>query len=98
MSARFQAPRVPLSGPQRRFWKQFRAAGAEARASHALSLQLRDTVDVETLAQALDDVTSRHEPLRTGDVQVGDPVVAPEAVRPARALVDGGAGDGTPPG
>ncbi|PBC54245.1 non-ribosomal peptide synthetase [Rhodococcus sp. ACPA1] len=84
---------LPLSGPQRRFWKQFRAAGAEARASHALSLQLRDTVDVEILAQALDDVTSRHEPLRTVYVQVGDTVVAQEAVRPALELVDVGDGD-----
>ncbi|TQC50217.1 amino acid adenylation domain-containing protein [Rhodococcus sp. WS4] len=84
---------LPLSGPQRRFWKQFRAAGAEAKASHALSLQLRDPVDPEILAQALDDVTSRHEPLRTVYVEVGDVVVAQEAVRPALELVDVGDGD-----
>ncbi|MGW5145710.1 amino acid adenylation domain-containing protein [Rhodococcus koreensis] len=84
---------LPLSGPQRRFWKQFRAAGADARASHALSLQLRDTVDPEILARALDDVTSRHEPLRTVYVEVGDTVFAQEAVRPALELVDVGDGD-----
>ncbi|MFC9552147.1 amino acid adenylation domain-containing protein [Rhodococcus sp. NPDC056960] len=84
---------VPLSGPQLRFWNRFREAGAEATASHALSLQLRDAVDPEILARALDDVTSRHEPLRTVYVEAGDTVVARDAVWPALELVDVGDGD-----
>ncbi|AOW95020.1 non-ribosomal peptide synthetase [Rhodococcus sp. WMMA185] len=84
---------LPLSGPQRRFWRQFRAGGAEAQASHALSVQIRGTVDPEILARALDDVTSRHEPLRTVYAELGDTVVAREAVRPVLAVVDVGGGD-----
>ncbi|WP_072687015.1 non-ribosomal peptide synthetase [Rhodococcus marinonascens] len=84
---------LPLSGPQRRFWKQFRMDGPRAQASHALSLQIRGTVDPEILARALGDVTSRHEPLRTVYVEHGDTVIAREAVRPVLEMVDVGDGD-----
>ncbi|MFZ2177905.1 MAG: amino acid adenylation domain-containing protein, partial [Rhodococcus sp. (in: high G+C Gram-positive bacteria)] len=84
---------VPLTGPQKRFWQQFRAVGRDARASHALSLHLHDPVDPEILAQALDDLASRHEPLRTAYREVGDTVVAQQTVRPTLGLVDVGHGD-----
>ncbi|MEU2000866.1 amino acid adenylation domain-containing protein [Rhodococcus sp. NPDC019627] len=84
---------VPLSGPQRRFWYQFRAAGSDATASHALSLQLRGTVDPVILAQALGDVASRHEPLRTVYVEIDGTVIAQEAVPPTLDVVDVGDGD-----
>jgi amino acid adenylation domain-containing protein len=84
---------VPLSGPQRRFWNQFRAAGSDATASHALSLQLRGTVDPVILAQALGDVASRHEPLRTVYVEIDGTVIAQEAVPPTLDVVDVGDGD-----
>src|SRR3972149_1539977 len=82
-----------LSAPQRRQWELFRASGAQPQASHALALTLKSKIDPEILGHALDDVTSRHEPLRTTFVEVDGVVVARESVRPTVDVVDVGAGD-----
>ncbi len=82
-----------LSAPQRRQWELFRASGAQPQASHALALTLKSKIDPEILGHALDDVTSRHEPLRTTFVEVDGIVVARESVRPTVDVVDVGAGD-----
>ncbi|GAA3166818.1 hypothetical protein GCM10020255_052870 [Rhodococcus baikonurensis] len=82
-----------LSAPQRRQWELFRSAGAHPQASHALALTLKPKIDPEILGHALDDVTSRHEPLRTTFVEVDGIVVARESVRPTVDVVDVGAGD-----
>lgn len=82
-----------LSAPQRRQWELFRAAGEHPQASHALALTLKSKIDPEILGHALDDVTSRHEPLRTTFVEVDGIVVARESVRPTVDVVDVGAGD-----
>ncbi|MFD4367301.1 amino acid adenylation domain-containing protein [Rhodococcus sp. NPDC058521] len=82
---------LPLSGPQLTQWNRLQTAGPTA--DHALALTLTDRVDPEALAHALDDVSSRHEPLRTVYVEVDGVVVAQEAVRPALELEDVGDGD-----
>ncbi|NLE78061.1 MAG: non-ribosomal peptide synthase/polyketide synthase, partial [Rhodococcus sp.] len=84
---------LPLSGPQRTHWNRYRASGGDVQADHALALTLTDRVNPEALAQALDDVSSRHEPLRTVYVEVDGHVVAQEAVRPVLELEDVGDGD-----
>ncbi|WP_037178410.1 non-ribosomal peptide synthetase [Rhodococcus sp. UNC363MFTsu5.1] len=87
------APRdgaAPLSPPQRRQWRMYRESPT---ASHALSLYPERRLDAESLALALDDVVSRHEPLRTVFFEREGGVFGQEAVRPQVGLVDVGDGD-----
>ncbi|TQF75181.1 amino acid adenylation domain-containing protein [Rhodococcus spelaei] len=58
---------VPLSPSQRRQWRHYRNSAA---ASHALSLYPGRRLDVAALTAALADVVARHEPLRTGFVEL----------------------------
>ncbi|MGW4477365.1 amino acid adenylation domain-containing protein [Rhodococcus triatomae] len=72
---------IPLSAAQRRQWRQWTGLG-----SHALSLYPPTPLDPAVLALALDDVVTRHEPLRTGYVDrdgdvLGVPVAAPTVER-----------------
>ncbi|MFC7447922.1 amino acid adenylation domain-containing protein [Rhodococcus daqingensis] len=91
---------VTLSPPQRRQWRMYRQSPT---ASHALSLYPERRLDAELLALALDDVVSRHEPLRTVFFERDGEVCGQEAVRlghgrsagsaPVVGLVDVGDGD-----
>ncbi|MFC9789364.1 amino acid adenylation domain-containing protein [Rhodococcus sp. NPDC127528] len=81
---------APLSPPQRRQWRMYRESPT---ASHALSLYPERRLDAESLASALDDVVSRHEPLRTVFFERDGEVFGREAVRPRVGLVDVGDGD-----
>ncbi|MFD4267916.1 amino acid adenylation domain-containing protein [Rhodococcus sp. NPDC058481] len=81
---------APLSPPQRRQWRMYRQSPT---ASHALSLYPERPLDAELLALALDDVVSRHEPLRTVFFERDGDVYGQEAVRPAVGLVDVGDDD-----
>ncbi|MET4612838.1 amino acid adenylation domain-containing protein/non-ribosomal peptide synthase protein (TIGR01720 family) [Rhodococcus sp. PvR044] len=81
---------APLSPPQRRQWRMYRESPT---ASHALSLYPERRLDAESLALALDDVVSRHEPLRTVFFERDGEVFGQEAVRPQVELVDIGDGD-----
>lgn len=84
---------VPQAPAQRLHWLRHRAAGASARADHALALQLRERVDPVVLARALDDVVDRHVPLRTVFAPDGSEVFASEGPRPGVDVIDVGDDD-----
>ncbi|RVW08080.1 amino acid adenylation domain-containing protein [Prescottella agglutinans] len=84
---------VPQAPVQRLHWLRHRAAGASARADHALALQLRERIDPEVLARALDDVVDRHVPLRTVFAPDGSEVFASDGPRPGVDVIDVGDDD-----
>lgn len=58
--------RIPLSPAQHRLWLTARLDPDSAAAYHIpFSIRLVGTLDVESLQAALDDVVTRHEPLRS---------------------------------
>ena len=56
---------IPLSFAQERLWFLSRLTGPSATYNIAITLRLRDGIDPDILNQALADVVSRHESLRT---------------------------------
>ncbi|HEY9328955.1 MAG TPA: amino acid adenylation domain-containing protein, partial [Streptomyces sp.] len=57
--------RVPVSYVQQRLWFMNRVEGTRATYNVPLSLRLTGTLDRTALAEAINDVVARHEPLRT---------------------------------
>ncbi|GAB2664196.1 amino acid adenylation domain-containing protein [Prescottella soli] len=84
---------VSLAPAQRLHWLRHRAAGSSARADHALALRLRERIDPEMLARALDDVVDRHMPLRTVFAPDGSEVFASDGPRPGIDVIDVGDDD-----
>ncbi|WP_305093877.1 condensation domain-containing protein [Prescottella sp. R16] len=82
-----------LAPAQRLHWLRHRAAGASARADHAIVLRLRDPIDVDALARALDDVVDRHAPLRTVFIPDGGDAIASPGARPAVDVIEVGGED-----
>ncbi|WP_433609984.1 amino acid adenylation domain-containing protein [Prescottella agglutinans] len=88
-----EAGPAPQAPAQRLHWLRHRAAGSSARADHALALQLRESIDPEVLARALDDVVDRHLPLRTVFAPDGSEVFASDGPRPGVDVIDVGDDD-----
>ncbi|RVW06542.1 non-ribosomal peptide synthetase [Rhodococcus spongiicola] len=84
---------VPLAPAQRLHWLRHRGAGSSARADHALALQLRETIDTDVLARALDDVVDRHVTLRTVFAPDGSEVFAYDGPRPGIDVIEVGDDD-----
>ncbi|MDI9894479.1 amino acid adenylation domain-containing protein [Rhodococcus sp. IEGM 1381] len=57
--------RLPLSAAQRRLWFLYRFEGANAAYNLTTALRITGALDVDALGQAVVDVSSRHESLRT---------------------------------
>ncbi|MEO6089975.1 MAG: amino acid adenylation domain-containing protein, partial [Umezawaea sp.] len=57
--------RIPLSHAQERLWFLHRFEGPSAAYHLPIALRLTGTLDVPAMSAALDDVTTRHEVLRT---------------------------------
>ncbi|MDT0378187.1 amino acid adenylation domain-containing protein [Streptomyces sp. DSM 42041] len=89
--------RLPLSPAQRRLWFLNRLDGGTAAYAVPAAFRLRGVLDRRALEQALGDVVSRHEALRTVfPEEAGEPhqvVVAADAARPSLD-VSGVAGSG----
>ncbi|GHA87661.1 non-ribosomal peptide synthetase [Streptomyces termitum] len=77
--------RLPLSHAQRRLWFQYGMDGASSTYTVPLALRLRERPDADALRAAFDDLTARHEVLRTVYVEAdGEPyqrVLAPGEAR-----------------
>ncbi|MFI9820561.1 amino acid adenylation domain-containing protein [Streptomyces sp. NPDC052013] len=84
--------RLPLSAAQRRLWLVERITGGGAAYNFPLVFRPRGPLDLDALKEALTDVTSRHEALRTRFLEDdGEPyqwIVPPGAAEPDFQVTD----------
>ncbi|MFJ6727837.1 amino acid adenylation domain-containing protein [Streptomyces sp. NPDC091281] len=85
--------RVPLSAAQRRLWLVERITGDSVAYNFPLVSRLRGALDLDALRAALQDVTDRHETLRTRFVEAdGEPyqwIAPPGGIAPDVRVTDG---------
>ncbi|EGX58618.1 NRPS/siderophore biosynthesis protein, partial [Streptomyces zinciresistens K42] len=84
--------RIALSAAQRRLWLVERITGDGVAYHFPLVFRLRGTLDTDALRRALNDVTERHEALRTRFLEAdGEPyqwIAAPGEAEPAFLVED----------